>query len=385
MLESPVSIISCVLGAALCKGGTRPAHPFDAKNDVARGRAVSGMKRANTWQANLLVAFSLIGWGCAGSEQAIRFKGVNETVPGTTFHTPESKGGVTEAEILAKFSAPVESQYRVGPGDELMVEAWDRPDLSAKHVVGPDGYITLPVAGSLQVSGLTRDHLTRNVAKAYRRYFLDLHTTVRIDRYVHNRVMVLGRVANPGVVQFDTPPTLLEAIARSGGLPVGGAGSEKAALTRCAVFRGTDRVVWLNLRSILTGANLAMNIRLQPDDLVYIPDADDQLVYVLGSVHHPGAFQLTPGMSLLDALAKAGGPNEDANPDHIQIVRPTANLNREFSLAQLLRPEPGLIVTLEEGDILYVPDSGMAKVGYVLKSLAPLGNLLFFGALLASL
>lgn len=343
------------------------------------------MKNGRTAQVSCLVALWLLGVSCSQSEPAIRFKGIHEILPEKAFRLPDSRGGTTSAEILAKFSAPVESQYRVGPGDELTIEAWDRQDLSAKHVVGPDGYITLPVAGSLHVAGLTRDHLTRTVAQVYGRFFLDLPTTVRIDRYVSNRVLVLGRVAHPGAVQFDTPPTLLEAIALSGGLPVGGAGSEKASLTRCAVFRGTDRVVWLNLRGILTGTDLAMNIRLQPNDLIYVPDADDQLVYVLGSVHRPGALRLTPGMSLLDALAQAGGPNQDADVDRIQIVRPSANVNREFSLAQLLKPDPSLIIALEEGDILYLPDSAIAKTGYVLKNFSPLGQVLFFGAIATGL
>jgi polysaccharide export outer membrane protein len=138
--------------------------------------------------------------------------------------------------------------------------------------------------------------------------------------------------------------------------------------------------VWIDLRAILTGKNTSLNIRLQRNDVVYIPDADDQLVYVLGSVHMPGAYPLTPGMSLLDALARAGGPNMDANNDEIQIVRPNLGFRKEFSMDNILAPEPQLNIALEQGDILYVPENGIAKAGYVLKAISPLTQLMMFGA-----
>jgi polysaccharide export outer membrane protein len=150
-------------------------------------------------------------------------------------------------------------------------------------------------------------------------------------------------------------------------------------LVRCAIFRGRDRIAWIDLRRLLTGEDLSLNVRLQRNDIVYIPDADDQLVYVLGEVKTPGAYQVTPNMSFLDALARAGGPSEDATTDKLYVVRPQLRSHLEFSLQDLLRPTPELNVAVEEGDIIYVPRRGLAKFGYVMRQLSPLSFLVLLG------
>ncbi|MEO8128592.1 MAG: SLBB domain-containing protein [Bryobacteraceae bacterium] len=285
----------------------------------------------------------------------------------------------TPLDLLASFSAPEGGPYQIGEGDEISIEVWGRPELSGKHVVGPDGRITLPVAGDVSILDLTREESVEQIRKAFDCCYQNLSVMVRVDRYASNRVFILGRVTHPGALLFETQPTLLEAITRAGALPVGGMGSEKAALTRCAIFRGRDQVAWIDLKSLLVGGNMALNVRLRRNDLIYMPDADDQLVYVLGEVRTPGAMQLTPDMSFLDAFAKAGGPTEDASSSSIHVIRPSRNWNREFSLADLLQPNRALNIALEEGDVIYVPKKTLAKMGYVLQRIGPITGLTVLG------
>lgn len=293
------------------------------------------------------------------------------------------KSDVASTELLAQFEGPAEELYRLGQGDKIRVDVWGRPEMSGDHVVGPDGRVTLPVVGGVKVVDLASDEAAAAMTTAVRRAYTDASVTISIREYAANRVLILGRVSNPGALHFDTRPTLLEVITRAGALPVGGIGADKAALTRCAVFRGRDRVVWIDLKSLLTGRNLALNIRLKRDDVVYVPDASDQLVYVLGYVDKPGAYTLTPDMSLLDALAQAGGPTPDAAPGRMKLVRPGMNLDADVDLADFLRGNPERNYALEEGDILYVPPNHLATVGYVLEKLGPATNMAMFAAAVA--
>ncbi|NJN46964.1 MAG: polysaccharide export protein [Candidatus Competibacteraceae bacterium] len=302
--------------------------------------------------------------------------GAWETVPDSTlgaqqaFEVPKKQTATDDLAALRAFSAEEQTVYRLGSGDEIFIEVAGRPELSGKHLIGPDGQLTLPIAGPVQVGELSREAAANVLLKALEPYYLDLAVTVRIERYGSNRVIVLGRVENPGVLRFDTPPTLLEALAQAGGLPLL---RKEQLLTRCAVIRG-DRILWVDLKRLLTG-DLALNIRLQRDDVVYIPDAFDTAIYVLGAVLKPGAYRLTPQMSFLDALGQAGGPNVDANIRSLHVIRPSAGLNLSFAMEELLQPNPTLNVALEEGDILYVPRSGVAKVGYILDRLNPFSTL----------
>lgn len=309
---------------------------------------------------------------------------VNPTVPSSVFTTANKNRTSTSLALLSEFEGPPEDEYTLAEGDELWLEVWEHPELSGKHIVGPDGRITLSQAGPIQLRGLSRAASAKSIADAYGKLYLSPLVTVRVDRYASNHVLVLGRVMKPGVLDFDTMPTLLEAITRAGGLPVGGAGAEKAALARCAVFRGRDKVVWIELRKLLQGENLALNIKLHRNDVVYIPDSDDQLVYVLGEVHTPGAYRLTPTMTFLDALSLAGGPTRDANDKKIRIVRPSEHIDREISMNDLLSTKSEINVALNDGDIIYVQKRGLAKVGYVMEKIAPFTTFLFFGTTLSN-
>jgi polysaccharide export outer membrane protein len=277
---------------------------------------------------------------------------------------------------LAELDAAVDPVYVLGAGDHLSVQVLGRPEMSARHVVGPDGRISMPLVGTLRVAELTREEATANVQTALQRYFKMPAVALSVEQYSANRVTVLGRVQNPGVLNFDKVPTILEVLARAGGLPVL---DKQATLTRCAIFRGRDRVIWIDLKHLLARSDPAYNVRLKPNDIVYIPDSGDTSVYVMGAVPRPGAYRLTPDMSLLDALAQAGGPSEDAASQEIAIYRPGKQALEQVPLKSLLTADRRVNFALEEGDIVYVPKSTMAEVGYVLRQLAPGLGFLTFG------
>lgn len=300
------------------------------------------------------------------------------TAPDLEFKPPvERKVSFASPQALAAFDAPAESIYRLGKGDEIDVHVWNRPELSGKHTIGPDGRISMPVAGVVEVDTLPRSEAAARIEHALGDFYEHVDVNVSVDNYVANRILLLGRVENPGIVRFETQPTLLEALARGGTLPVL---DKQATLTRCAIFRGRDRILWIDLQKLLAEGELGWNIRLQPNDLIYIPDSDDTLVYVLGEVHRPGAYRLTPAMTVMDALSQAGGPTVDAFKRTIYVVRPNADEKRVISLDDILNPNPDINFALEEGDVIYVPRNGLAKVGYALEKLSAFASVLILEA-----
>lgn len=340
--------------------------------------------KAVSSSARVLLALLTMAAGCATTPTTDVWNSARARPARFRMSEKPQKGEIATPEILAAFEAGAEDEYRLGAGDKIKVEVWGRPELSGPRIVGPDGRITVPVIGSVEVQGQTADDAAQAVTRALSHAYRDVTATVSIEQYTANRVLVLGRVSNPGVVQFDTRPTLLEAITKAGSLPIGGIGADKAALTRCAVFRGRDMVVWIDLKSLLTGRNLALNLRLRRDDIVYLPDASDQLVYVLGEVGKPGAYTLTPDMSLLDAVSTAGGPTWDAAWSRIQLVRPAMYLDENVDLDVVVdAADPSQNYALEEGDIIYVPRNTVAKLGWFLRHVSPLTGMGAFAAAVA--
>ncbi len=296
---------------------------------------------------------------------------------------PRQKVPTTSTQSLNYFqlnTTDYEKEYLLGAGDHLTVEVWGYPELSGQHTVGPDGKITLPLIGSLRVTELSREQVSKLITTRLSPYYTDLSVAIRVDQYAANRILVLGRVARPGEIQFGmTTPTLLEAISLAGGFASasGLPGQAQSLLfTHCAIFRGRDRIIWIELEPLIMGKDLSLNIKLQRNDIIYVPDIEEKLVYVFGEVRNPGAFQLTPSMSFVELLARAGGPTQDAAPDRINVIRPTQGINRPIALKELIVPNQKFDVALQEGDIIYVPTNTITKVNYALQFLNPFTTIL---------
>jgi polysaccharide export outer membrane protein len=318
-----------------------------------------------------VLIFSLLLAACGGTLAAQE--------PGGDFQVRTSPRVITSEDIVRQFEAPEMTSYALGDGDEISIDVWNHAELSGHHVIGPDGKITLPIAGILKVADLTREGAQKAVAGAFSQYYSDLAVTVRVDRYTSYRIYILGRAAVPGVLQFDTQPTLLDVVTRAATIPVAGTGADRAALGRCAIIRGRDQMIWVDLKSLFSQGNMALNIRLARNDLVYLPDAGDQVVYVLGEVKHPGAYRITPTMSFLDAFSQAGGTTEDAAEKKIEVIRSVSGVQREFELQDLLNTPQQLNFALQEGDIIYARRRNLAKFGYVLKQTSSLAAFAVLG------
>lgn len=295
-------------------------------------------------------------------------------------------------EILKELEPPADAPYELGRGDEITVEVTGRPELTSKHVVGPDGKITLPVAGSVEVSNKTRETAAAAIQTALSNYYEGVSVSVGVDRYSSNHILLLGAVAHPGVMTFDGTPLLLEVISRGGMLPQTTSAAAGSAATvasaypeECVIYRGSNIVFTVQLRELLEENNNLADYRLKRDDIVYVPGLS-KYVSVFGQVLHPGTLQLDSKSTLPQLLAEAGGPTEKAGHSPIiQIIhRGTDQSPGKIQLIaykDLMKTKP-LDLTLHSGDIIFVPESGFNSAAYTFEKIAPLVSLFTIGALL---
>ena len=277
---------------------------------------------------------------------------------------------VNPLQALRDFEPAADEEYRLGKGDEITVDFTGRPEMTAKLVVGPDGRITLPLAGDMMMAGQTRTEAAKDIDNALSPYYNNLSAQVTVTKYTANRVLVLGAVEHPGEVTFDGTPKLLEALSRSG-LETG---PNKASQIpeRCAIYRGQDEVVWVDLKKLIDAGNSLADLRLRRDDVVYVPNGGERFVSVLGQVQHPGAVQLTGTSTLTTVLAAAGGFALPAgNKPHIQIVDPDSGTSQIISFKDLLDPDKDPEITLKSGDLIFVPQSKVYRATYIVERLSP--------------
>jgi polysaccharide biosynthesis/export protein len=140
------------------------------------------------------------------------------------------------------------------------------------------------------------------------------------------------------------------------------------------------------LKKLFSSGTSAVDVTLRRGDIVYVPDDQEEQVSVLGQVRKPGAVTLTPETRLVDVLALAGGLTDDAASSNIRIVRPSTGQTHEVAFRDLVKPggsKDAGDTTLENGDVIYVPQSGFSRVAYVFQKLSSMGSLLMFSAIVA--
>jgi polysaccharide biosynthesis/export protein len=296
---------------------------------------------------------------------------------GTTNDTQSSDPQLklSPMKTLQKFEPAANEEYSLGPGDEISLEFTGHPELGGKKVVGPDGRITLSLVGPIDVADKNRSEVAKLIVNSLSLYYKDLTVTVNVDKYGSNRVIILGSVQHPGVLYFDDTPTLLDVIARAGLLANAGGGASNVSAVRdgiperCAIYRGNDQVVWVNLRELLQGGNSMADLRLRRNDIVFVPAQQEVFVSVLGSVMHAGAISLTPDSTLASVLAQAGGLAEGAG-QNIQVIQPSSGRTSTIPFKSLLTLTGTDEVKLHGGDVVFVPQSGFYKSTYVIQRLA---------------
>ena len=287
------------------------------------------------------------------------------------------------AEMIRAHESNLGQEYHIGPGDVLRLDVWNREKLSGEHVVGPYGKITLPMAGVFQIGGLRREEAAERIAAAYKAYYDAPLVTVKILQFLNNKVYVLGRVSNPGVVHFEGNGTLLEALSLAGGLPTR---DKTQFLSKCYIVRGKEQILWVDLLQLLQKANMKLNVRLANNDVIYIPDSMDAAVFMMGEIENPGAYQIqTAGLTLLDAINLAGGPTEDGNINEIRLIREM----RETQGVKLVDLDRVLAkgdfaqnYILRDNDIIYIPRRGIADFNYFLRQIDPFIRTFLSGAVI---
>jgi polysaccharide export outer membrane protein len=332
---------------------------------------------------NILMAlfFAWVLAGCGTTSEKVLIDEVGEAFKKTSF---ETEIPFATPEILRVHESNLNKEYEIGPGDKIQIDFWGRDALNGGHIVGPFGKITLPMLGEFNIGGLTRVQAINDITRLYEGFYNNPILTVKIVQYLNNKVYVLGRVTNPGVIHFEGNGSLLEALSLAGGLPTR---DKTIFLSKCSIIRGNDQIIWVDLVQLLQKGNLKLNVKLRNNDIIHIPESTDAAVFVMGEVKNPGSYQIqTSGLSLLDAINLAGGATENGNVNEIRLVRNMEEGN--VMVVDLMdfveKGDYTKNALLRDDDIIFVPQRGISKFNYYLRQVDPLLRTFISGAILKS-
>jgi len=253
--------------------------------------------------------------------------------------------------------------YRIQRDDVLQITVVEDPNLSRETVVAQDGTINLPVVGTLTVRGMTTGEVAEKIRTALieAQYLRDPHVSISLKVINRPRVAVLGMVLRPGTYEFKEGETVMHAISMAGSFDPDRARLQDAVLRRKRAD-GTEETIPLDLEKLFFKGDMSQNYRLQPDDVIFIPEDVVNRVYVLGKVVRPGLYPWKSSTTVLEAINRAGGQQEKGTLSRVYIIRPNPNApdkpqRIEVNLLKLIdKGDTSQDIALQPGDTVYVPE-----------------------------
>jgi len=213
---------------------------------------------------------------------------------------------------VAQEEAPTASSgYRVGAGDVLRVEAYNHDEISGEFAVEVKGEISFPMLGRVEVSGQTTSEIADRLEELLEKdYYVDVQLQVEVEKYHSKPVTVLGEVARPGTYYLEGQTSLHKILAEAGGLKT--SAGQFVELRRLEDLDGIQLpfVRTFDTSSLLKG-EVGREIILQQGDVISV-SAKEQF-FITGEVAKPGKYDLTPGMTLMQAISHAGGQGKFAS------------------------------------------------------------------------
>jgi len=293
---------------------------------------------------------------------------------------------------LSLIAAPASAQqpYVLGPEDVIEVTVYGQADLTRTVTILPDGTISLPLVGIMTASGLTIEELTKQLADRYAVYIKNPQVAVMVKEFRRLHVSVIGQVTRPGTYDLKPGSTVLDALSAAGGL------TDKASVTQARLIRAAGESEPLYLEDLLVRQDMQRNSVLQAGDTLLIPEELYSKFFVLGDVNNPGVFVLRGDITVLQALAMAGGPAQRgvSTVKTVHIVRRNGaapQLPAGYGRVEKL-PNNGTLITLDlqavlqrgdlgrdmqvqPGDIIVVPQSGLTNVSSLVSILAGIATI----------
>lgn len=220
-----------------------------------------------------------------------------------------------EQAVAAERTVQAGGDYRIGPGDVLNITVYRAPDLQAAVRVSERGTVVMPQLGEIEVAGLTSSQTADRIAQTLkaRGVFLQPSVNVMVSEYRSKTVAVLGAVSRPGEIALDRPGlTIADVLARAG------ANFTSDAMMVSVLSQRDGKPVREEFRiaDLISGGR---NRPVQPGEQIFMQDAPT--FFISGQVTRAGAYPVSPGLTVGQAIALGGGLTPRGTMSRIGVTR----------------------------------------------------------------
>jgi polysaccharide export outer membrane protein len=247
--------------------------------------------------------------------------------------------------------APVPESYRLGVGDQIVVQLFGKENDQLNLQIGRSGDISFPKLGSITLSGLTFEDARDLIKTRVEQQLIGVDAVVSMGRLRAINVFMAGEVAVPGAYSVSALTTVTQALFQAGGV------TDIGTLRNIQVRRAGSVVATFDTYDLLMKGDVSDDIRLQSGDVVFVPPYTG-VIDVEGELKRPMVYELVGGETLGDVLAMAGSFTRDAYPGLSILTRQSDSLGLPQASTIDLADKSQLNLAAQDGDALVVPKVG---------------------------
>lgn len=253
--------------------------------------------------------------------------------------------------------------YRLGPGDEVIIDIWGASQVTIQEVISPDGNIIVQDLGPVYLNGKTVQEADTYIKKVFSQIYSglegeDSNSSIKLSLGQNRSVLVnvMGEVENPGTYQVSSFATVFNAIYMAGGV------SDLGSLRNIKLYHENEEVATVDMYDYIINGKVQDDIRINDNDVVIVlPHA--LLVDIDGRIRRPMLYEMTEDETLANLIDYAGGLEADAYRKDVRVVRMGDFQRQIFTVTKEQQKD----FKLMDGDSVYVDSiqltfSNMAEV-----------------------
>lgn len=243
------------------------------------------------------------------------------------------------------------SNYRLGPGDNIIIDVWGASQTTYEGEISPDGTVTIQGVGPVSLSGMTVAQANTALKKRLGSIYADSEIQMTLGSTRTIQVQVMGEVQAPGTFTLSALSSSFNALYMAGGI------SDIGTLRDIKVYRSGKLVASIDVYDYILNGNISGDIRLQDNDIIVVGPYD-ALVRIDGRVKRPMFYEMKHGESLSTLLDYSGGFTGDAYKKYVRVIRKGGS-GSEYSIHTVGEFETSTF-DLQDADSIYV-DSVLAR------------------------
>lgn len=251
-------------------------------------------------------------------------------------------------EPSANLATPV--NYRLGPGDEVIIDIWGASETTIRQTISPEGTILVSGLGPVQLSGMTvkdaNSYLQREFSKIYSGISgSDPNSQIKLTlgdiRTI--QINIMGEVTVPGTYTLSSFSSVFHALYRAGGV------NRIGSLRSIKVIRNGQTVADVDVYDYIMKGKMKDDIRLQEGDVIIVSPYES-LVEIKGKVKRPMFYEMKPTETVATILKYAGGFTGDAYKKAVRIIRKSGREHQVYNVDEM----DYSVFRLDDGDLLTI-------------------------------